>query len=80
MFHLQKLTLNARWGLLHSFEVSFEVRELMKIYRLLKKRNCSPIIYTKIEKILNSLAQCQNYNNFNVNDNISTAKVGVRDD
>lgn len=77
-FHIESITINARNGL-HTFEIRMQVRDLMKIYRLMKKRN-NNIICNKISQFLNSFALSHNYNNFNVNDNISTAKVGVRDD
>ena len=78
LFHIQKITINARNGL-HTYEISMETRDLMKIYRIMKKRN-NTIICNKIAQFLNSYADGFGYINFNVNDNISTAKVGVRDD
>ena len=62
-----------------TFETIFEVRDLMKIYRIMKKRN-NNIMSDKISRFLNSYALSFGYNNFNINENVSTAKVGVKDD
>lgn len=78
-FHIRKISLSVRDGL-NVFVVNFEVRDLMKMYRNLKKRNVAKKECEKIERLLNSYAKHCNFNLFNIDDNISTARIGVNDD
>jgi hypothetical protein len=77
-FHLQKITISAKNGF-DNFEVSVEVRKLMKIYRILKKRGEIEFC-DKIKKLLNSFALSYKYTKFNIDDKISIKKIEVDND
>jgi len=74
-FHIKQIVFNVREGI-HSFEITFEVRELMKLYRILTKRN-ETRESEKIKKFLNSYALCCNINDFNINERISIKKIDI---
>ena len=78
LFHLNKITLNARSGL-HDFKVVFQVRDIMRIHRLLKSYKNTKYC-DKIENFLNSYAQQEKFYNFKITDNITIGKIGVNDD
>jgi len=79
-FHLYPLKIVGRYGL-HSFDMHTDVRELMKIYRMLRQRGEKEFTQ-KIEKLLNSLANNYGYNEFNIDEKITMRKnnIGVRTD
>lgn len=72
-WHIREAVITAREGL-NKFEISLEMRELMKIYRILKKRNENKIT-EKIRKFLNSFAESCGFDDFNINDEISVRKI-----
>jgi hypothetical protein len=76
-FHIQTITINAKHNF-DSFEISVEIRELMKVYRILKKRGENKFC-DKIKKLLNSYAQSYGYVKFNIDDNVSMKKIEVDD-
>lgn len=77
-FHLNEVTFNSR-NLLTTFQISFEVRDIMKMYRIMHKRG-ERIMCKKIEMFLNSYAESCKYDKFNINEEISTKQIGVNND
>ena len=77
-FHIQTITISAKHNF-DTFEVDIEVRKLMKVYRILKKRGEIEFC-DKIKKLLNSYALSYGYSKFNIDDKISNKKIEVDND
>jgi hypothetical protein len=77
LFHLLPLKLKCKLGLLDTFEITWEVRELMAIYRAIHGRS-NIKISEDIEMFLNSVAERYGYNEFDINEKVSNRNINVR--
>jgi len=76
-FHIKQVSLIIKEGI-DVFEIKLEVREVMKIYRYMKKRGDSKVS-DKVRKLLNSYANCCGYADFDINENITIKDIGLID-